>query len=386
MSSKSIRIGTDVATFVFFHPDDVQAHEHSPIAWYAYSFCYQPLNQQGLLFGLDVGGDGGYDFRLTTEDLTEREKVAQVAGCEFVYHCRHGSIFVDNTDGLPGQEKMHEPKELPDYWFDLEEGYYRVVVTPLAWESDEDYQQGPDFVVQFFPIDDVASYQAAPTPMSVRRHKDFDPRPMEPMPLAPSFEFCQREWGEPIVGVDDVQGIKFAVGNQLQLNLNSERWKPLFFGRDVALETDLFFLAESLQPGALGLVVEGGNPSGGSNGLRVWTRILGFAQLRGVRERVEDWPVLELERVPLPENNMVMESSYVKTTLLEALADNPQMQERCDGLYFETLLLESLEDQEAMLAWVVKLLDFDLAEAMAFLQMNSFDKFVRVTQKLGLAG
>lgn len=148
MLNQTIDIGTDVATFLLFHPDDLKDHADDPIAWYSYPFAFQKEFAAGRMVAFSTGSDGGYRLRLTEGDLTEAEHKAAGASRTFGYVVQHGKVFVDNSDGLPGEEQMDNPDELPDRWITLPNGSYRVTVHAIL-RNDEATRELPDYVIRF---------------------------------------------------------------------------------------------------------------------------------------------------------------------------------------------------------------------------------------------
>ncbi|UXN75998.1 hypothetical protein N8D56_25040 (plasmid) [Devosia sp. A8/3-2] len=59
-ADQTVEIGTDVAGFLIFHPDDLAHRAADPIARYAYSFAYMKESAAGCLVGFGTGSDGGF--------------------------------------------------------------------------------------------------------------------------------------------------------------------------------------------------------------------------------------------------------------------------------------------------------------------------------------
>lgn len=167
-------IGTDVATLVLFHPDDLKHRHDNPIAWYSYDFAYARESRAGALVGWITGSDGGYGVRMTQGALTDKEKAAECKGWTYPYRVRHGRVLLDNTDALPGVEQMTDPQSVTQYWYAIENGDYRVSVHPIARGSDADL---PDYVVVFTPVPSLEADLAAPGLPDVRPDKDWEPSP-----------------------------------------------------------------------------------------------------------------------------------------------------------------------------------------------------------------
>ncbi|PYB73215.1 hypothetical protein [Rhizobium wuzhouense] len=192
--SKYMVLATDVAHIVLFHPDDLGHAEHWPIAWYAETFIYPVESAAGRLIAWCTGSDGVFKLRLTTGDLSERERAFSGPSFVFPYRVRHGRVFVDNSDGLPGVEKMTDPSASPELWFDLADGDYAVTVTAVEWEAepsarDEGHETLPNYVVAFAPLDGRSIKPARRPPDligsrdALARDEPFGSRPYPPDPV-----------------------------------------------------------------------------------------------------------------------------------------------------------------------------------------------------------
>jgi hypothetical protein len=159
--SKRLMMPTDVAHIVIFHPDDLAHCSGWPIAWYSEPFVFPVESEARRLIAWCTRSDGSFAVRLTNGDLSDREK--QYAGDSWVfpYSVRHGRVFLDNTDTLPGMEQMTETSDNEDYWIDVPNGDYAVCVTGIEWDAEpgaetEDFQKLPNYVVRFMPMGDQA--------------------------------------------------------------------------------------------------------------------------------------------------------------------------------------------------------------------------------------
>jgi hypothetical protein len=65
MLDRTLDLGTDVAAFFLFHPDDLAHRQGDPIDWYTYDFACRPEFAAGRLIAFLTGSDGGYRFRRT---------------------------------------------------------------------------------------------------------------------------------------------------------------------------------------------------------------------------------------------------------------------------------------------------------------------------------
>lgn len=174
--SKTMVLATDVAHLVLFHPEDLGHAEQWPIAWYAETFVYPVESAAGRLIAWCTGSDGVFKLRLTTGDMTAREKAFAGPSWVFPYRVRHGRVFVDNSDALPGVEKMTDPADSEELWFELPEGDYAVTVTAVEWEaepgaSSDGHDTLPNYVVAFLPLQDLAINPARRPPNLIGSRK-----------------------------------------------------------------------------------------------------------------------------------------------------------------------------------------------------------------------
>jgi hypothetical protein len=164
--SKALMVSTDVAHIVLFHPDDLAHASDWPIAWYSEPFVYPLESAAGRLIAWSTRSDGSFALRLTDGAMTEREQSYAGPSWTFPYSVRHGRVFLDNTDTLPGKEQMTQTTDAEEYWIDIANGDYAVTVTALEWSaepsaredgtadkgsSDNGADKLPDYVVQFQP-------------------------------------------------------------------------------------------------------------------------------------------------------------------------------------------------------------------------------------------
>ncbi|MBY3064788.1 hypothetical protein HFO63_27500 [Rhizobium laguerreae] len=154
--SKILMVSTDVAHIVLFHPDDLAHASEWPIAWYSEPFVFPAESAAGQLIAWCTKSDGGFAVRVTNGAMTEREQRYAGPSWVFPYTVRHGRVFLDNTDALPGAEQMTRTSDYEDYWVDLANGTYAVTVTAIEWSAEPGAREGgldtlPNYVVQFQP-------------------------------------------------------------------------------------------------------------------------------------------------------------------------------------------------------------------------------------------
>jgi len=154
VTNLDISLGTDVAHFLIFHPDDLAHHAGTAIGWYAEPDLFRAESAAGRLVAFSTGGDGGFRLRLTTDKLTDVEASAVRCRSDFPLRVSHGIVFVDNGDGLPGADQVRDPQESADQWFEVPNGDYRVVVAGLDRRPGLDV---PDYVVTFVAVTDLAA-------------------------------------------------------------------------------------------------------------------------------------------------------------------------------------------------------------------------------------
>lgn len=159
--SKALMVSTDVAHIVLFHPDDLAHAGDWPIAWYSEPFVYPLESAAGRLIAWSTRSDGSFAVRLTDGAMTEREQSHAGPSWTFPYGVRHGRVFIDNTDALPGEQQMTQAEDDPGSWIDVPGGDYAVTVTAIEWSAELDAADKgasnngadklPDYVVQFQP-------------------------------------------------------------------------------------------------------------------------------------------------------------------------------------------------------------------------------------------
>lgn len=146
---QTIDIGTDGASFFLFHPDDLAHRKDDPLDWFTYGFACRKEFEAGNLVAFLTGADGGYQLRLTSGDLTDKEKALETGSWEWGYTVRYGKLLVDNGDHLPSEEAFDVKKAPNDQWVALPNGDYRVTVHPIEREDNS----LPDYVIRFEQVD-----------------------------------------------------------------------------------------------------------------------------------------------------------------------------------------------------------------------------------------
>src|SRR5262245_32468582 len=110
--SKILIIGTDVATWFIFHPDDLVHRKDDPINWWDEDFAIRKEFSTGTLVAVSTGGDGWYKIRVTDGSLTERERKYARHAKKFRLRVKHGRLYLDGGDALPS-ESADKPEDFP---------------------------------------------------------------------------------------------------------------------------------------------------------------------------------------------------------------------------------------------------------------------------------
>lgn len=176
---QTIDIGTDIASFYLFHPDDLEHRKDDPLDWFAYGFSCRKEFEAGNLVAFRTGGDGGYRLRVTDGDMTDGERTGEVGAWEFGYTVRHGRVAVDNGDHLPSDQAVSSRKIPTDCWVAIPNGDYRVTVHPIDRTGSEDADSLPDYVIRFEPVNAPLRVAHSPTPPDLIPRKGRTPNAVD---------------------------------------------------------------------------------------------------------------------------------------------------------------------------------------------------------------
>lgn len=135
---KTLSVGTDVATWFLFHPNDLAHRRADPYDWWSYDFAIFKEFAAGTLVAVCTGGDGNSRVRFTNVGLTERELTYAVSSVDFRLQVKHQSLYLDGGYVLPAEE-CHEIEECDPEgygWIELPNGNYRVTVHAIAWYDE----------------------------------------------------------------------------------------------------------------------------------------------------------------------------------------------------------------------------------------------------------
>ncbi|GGC54726.1 DUF6386 family protein [Chelatococcus reniformis] len=394
MSSKTIRLGTDVATLVLFHPEDLAHRDSDPIAWYSYDFIYRKESASGRLVAFGTGADGGYTVRLTTGALTPREAAYACPPWDFPLIVRHGRVLLDNTDALPGQEQMTDPASSDD-WYEVANGPYRVTVHPLEWAAEPDAVDNgksspaalPSYVVTFAPVTDIASIAVAHAPPDLRGRRDWTARMLPASDGDRAFTWPatapEAAASLPVLVVEET--VALLPGQQVRLPV-AEAVAEVAFPSDRSARqqrSEMFVAAPSFR----------------SNGFAALGRANGLSRMRdqarlglqakhvvrivkgGQRQTLEPVAV-----VPIAKPDMACApgaADALKEKLARYFEDNAAARERLRYAAFDLEQLAWLRSPEAITAWALMNLDWPFAERLETYASPAAVRMGRIERLLG---
>jgi hypothetical protein len=161
---RKLYLGTDVAGFFLFHPEDLTHRSVAPLGWYSDIFSCRKEFDTGRLVAFCTKTDGGFGFRLTTEQPTPREQKYLINECDFRLRVHRGRILLDNGNSLPNDDYVDEIPDDSELWIELPNGDYRVTVSAINWSDepgayDEKGQVSPDalpnYLIRFTQVKDI---------------------------------------------------------------------------------------------------------------------------------------------------------------------------------------------------------------------------------------
>lgn len=155
-----IEIDTDVGALMLHHPGALREFEGWSVGWYDEGCAHEPVARDGRLVVWGTGGDASYRVRVVVspdgaDPLSDAERSRLVATHEGRCDASLGALFLDNGDGLPGEERRDDPADMAERRIDLPAGRYRARVHALDNGADGDQDgtwDGPDFVVALSPV------------------------------------------------------------------------------------------------------------------------------------------------------------------------------------------------------------------------------------------
>ena len=309
--SRSMMMGTDVATLLIFHPDDMGHTEEWPLGWYAEGAIWRVESAAGRLVAWCTGGDGGWKLRLTDGDLTAAERA--FAGPSWTFPLTsNGRVLIDNSDHLPADsEPGREPPS--EAWIDLPEGDWHVTVTAVEWNAAPgadaaNTENLPNYVVCFAPAEGPAPKIARRPPdlICLRDAQASDKEPdAVPVPVVPKWRLRRDQevdFSQPMAAglSENVGGTGARFSSQGESNLGQAVAEG---GDSFAMFDVAFFMAPKIEPGAIGQVCRVNGAGGAPKKPRQYRlAALGPARIVEVQGVMEHGAVVETPPgdVPVP--------------------------------------------------------------------------------------
>lgn len=373
-------VSTDVAHIVLFHPDDLAHADEWPIAWYSEPFVFPVESAAGRLIAWCTKSDGGYAVRVTNGAVTDREQRYAGPSWTFPYTVRHGRVFLDNTDALPGEEQMTQASDDEENWIAVANGDYAVTVTAIEWSAEpgarnHGFDKLPNYVVQFQPGSprvikparrppDLACLTDATATDELYVHTPEPPEPIDFDRHYPAFAS---------INVTRA-GQHFSTRGEAPIEAAVPRDGDRF-----ALFDTPFVAAAELTPGAPAVIVEchgsGGIPGEAMRYSFRARRAVRIAEITGTfadgsyarpvmtgffRRQPKPIPPDALPAVrigPLPPTQDAAASAGPETlraTVLDDLRGGGMLAKRLGGLAgYEALRLGASDDAEALMNWLI---------------------------------
>jgi hypothetical protein len=180
---RTVVVGTDVAGYFLFHPEDLAHRRTSPLGWTSDDFACGAEFAAGNLVAIDTGGDGATSIRVTDGDLKPREKARATGWWAFRYRVRHGRVLIDGGAAVPSDE-VGDERSPEDHWFTIPDGNYQVTVYAIdrTIPSEGDERPGfdkslPSYVFQFRPVQRLDSIKVlSRTPPRLEPGSRAEPR------------------------------------------------------------------------------------------------------------------------------------------------------------------------------------------------------------------
>jgi hypothetical protein len=157
-------LGTDVAAFMFYHPESLKHRAKDELDWWARDF--QPEFRSGSLAAFYTGCDREFVMKFVQRPLTSTEATVVVSEADFRFDVRDQRFYWDNSDALPSEDQLDNPYEDENGWVAVASGSYRLTVYALDWFSisEAERESAGDishFIVRMSPVD---SFDGIPVP------------------------------------------------------------------------------------------------------------------------------------------------------------------------------------------------------------------------------
>lgn len=132
---RTFKFLTDTATLAVFDPQQLEHRVNDDVDWWCLDFDRLEEIQAGKIALVSLGGDGGYQVRVTDGELNrdERDYAAELVA-NLGINVTSGNVFIGPGECLPGGESRFE-----DYHaqrgtlFEIDNGAYRVDIYAIHW-------------------------------------------------------------------------------------------------------------------------------------------------------------------------------------------------------------------------------------------------------------
>jgi hypothetical protein len=103
---KTLSVGTDVATWFLFHPDDLAHRQDDAHDWWNHNFAVSKEFAAGRLIAVGTGKDGTSRVHFTNQGLMERDRTYATKPIEFPLRVRRDRLYLDGGLVLPSQASV----------------------------------------------------------------------------------------------------------------------------------------------------------------------------------------------------------------------------------------------------------------------------------------
>ncbi|MEG4959135.1 MULTISPECIES: DUF6386 family protein [unclassified Microcoleus] len=143
-------VGTEIATWFLFHPDDLAHRLQNPEEWCWHEFAISKEFASGNLVAITTGADGAFLIRFTDQNLTEQEQLHVLASVTFRLCVRNNCLYLDGGDLLPSAQMFgyHDATS----WLEIPNGNYQVIVHTFDCKKCSNDANLPSYTVQFQPV------------------------------------------------------------------------------------------------------------------------------------------------------------------------------------------------------------------------------------------
>jgi hypothetical protein len=147
-------VGTDIATWFLFHPDDLAHRLQDPAEWCWHEFAISKEFASGNLVAINTAADAAFLIRFTDRELTEQEQIHAIASVTFRLCVRHNYLYLDGGDLLPSAEMFSDDLD-PAAWLEIPKGNYQVTVYTFDGKQISKKANLPSYTVQFQPVANI---------------------------------------------------------------------------------------------------------------------------------------------------------------------------------------------------------------------------------------